>query len=145
MLKLKSLICEGRLNSIKQVDDGVKRLLAAAAQKAYDDWQQNEEGYDEELGGGGICDVIADDMMDILYHHKINNLQLQHSDQPHAYLIGKFKEGIFTIDIPYYVYESGGGWSWKKKPNVKFDESHVEIYMLDPSYRKWKHYTSDYD
>jgi hypothetical protein len=145
MITLKSLLCEGRLNSISQITDEVKRALAAAAQKVYDEWQQNEEGYDEELGGGGICHIIADEMADILWQSKIYNLQTQCTDQPHVYLIGKFKEGIFTVDIPYYVYESGGGFSWKKKPDVKFDESHVEIYQLDHSYRNWKKYTGDYD
>jgi hypothetical protein len=145
MISLKSLLCEGRLNSISQITDEVKRALAAAAQKVYDEWQQNEEGYDEELGGGGICHIIADEMSDVLFDNKIYNLQTQCTDQPHVYLIGKFKEGIFTIDIPYYVYESGGGWTWKKKPDVKFDESHVEIYQLDSNYRSWKKYVSDYD
>lgn len=144
MIKLKTLITEGRLNSITQVNDELKQALAAIAQKVYDEWQQNEEGYDEELGTGGICHIIADEMADILFKHKIYNLQTQCTDQPHVYLIGKFREGIFTIDIPYYVYESGGGWTWKKKPNVKFDGSHVEIYQLDSSYRNWKKYTGDY-
>ena len=143
MIKLK-LLCEGRLNSISQIDDNIKRELAATAQQVYDEWQQNEEGYDEELGGGGICHIIADGMIDVLCDHKIYNLQTQCTDQPHVYLIGKFKEGIFTIDIPYYVYESGGGWSWKKKPDVKFDVRHVVVWRLDPSYRKWKKYT-EYD
>ena len=138
------LLSEGRLNSITQVTDEVKRKLAAIAQKVYDDWQQDEEGVDDELGTGGICHIIADEMLDILYDHKIYNLTTQCTDQPHVYLVGKFKEGIFTIDIPYYVYESGAAFTWKKKPDVKFDESHVEIYQLDSSYRNWKKYVGDY-
>lgn len=144
MIKLKDLIFEGKLSSISQINDTIKTEICVYAQQAYNEWNQNEEGYDEELGTGGICQIVADEMLDVLHSHGIYNVQTQCSDDPHVYLIGKFKEGIFTIDIPYHVYESGGGWSWKKKPDVKFDVHHVIVWRLDPSYRKWKKYT-DYD
>lgn len=47
----------------------VKELLrpemAAAAQQAYNEWEQDEEGQDEELGSGGICQDIAEKMAGI--------------------------------------------------------------------------------
>ena len=38
---------------------------------------------------------------------------------------------IFSIDIPYYVYEEGGGFTWKKINNVKFDERDVVIDVIE--------------
>ena len=64
MIKLKSLLPESvlselvRLNSIKEVES-IRLELATAAQKIYDEWFQDEEGYDHEVGHGGICHLIA--------------------------------------------------------------------------------------
>lgn len=33
----------------------------------------------------------------------------------------------FIIDIPYYEYEVGSGYNWKKIPDVKFDASSIII------------------
>ena len=143
MIKLKSLINEEQLVSISQIDDNVKRELALAAQSVYDDWQQDEEGNDGELGAGGICDGIADSLIEVLSNHGVHDVQTQYNE-PHTYVIGRFAEGIFTIDIPYSIYESGYLYTWKKKPNVKFDPSHIEIYQLDRDSGKWEEY-SGYD
>jgi hypothetical protein len=145
MIKLKSLLREEveALASISQIDDAVKHQLASAAQSVYDEWNQDEDGNDDELGMGGICDGIADALIDVLKSHGIYDVQTQYNE-PHTYVIGRFKEGIFTIDIPYSVYESGYLYTWKKKPAVKFEPSHIEIYQLDPDSGKWEQYT-DYE
>ena len=143
MIKLKSLILE-RLKSVKIVNDAVLKTIVDAAQKQYDEWKQNEEGYDEELGSGGICHLIADDIADILSNHGIECSSVCDSSVQHVYLVCKFREGVYTIDIPYYIYETGGGFTWKKKKDVKFDSSHVEIYGLDSNPKNFKQYTDDY-
>lgn len=144
MIKLKSLLREEaeELASISQITDEVKVQLATAAQSVYDEWSQDEEGNDPELGGGGICDGIADALVDVLGSHGIHDVQTQYSE-PHTYVIGRFKEGIFTIDIPYSLYESGYLYTWKKKPDVKFEPSHIEIYQLDRDSGKWNEYTGE--
>ena len=144
MITLKSLLCEGRLNSISQITDEVKREMAAAAQLVYDEWEQDEKGEDAHYGVGGICDDIAQLMASVLSKHGIYDVQTQYNE-PHTYVIGKFREGIFTIDIPYSVYERGNLYTWKKIKAVRFDPLHIEIYRLDPSSRNWKKYTGDYD
>jgi predicted nucleotidyltransferase len=138
-------VSKNQLNSISEITGDIKQQMADAAQRVYDEWKQDEEGVDIELGTGGICHIIADELIEILFKNNIYNLDIQCSDQPHVYLIGKFKEGIFVIDIPYYVYESGGGFSWKKKPGVKFNSNHVIIYKLDEDTRQWEKYVTDYD
>jgi hypothetical protein len=39
------------------------------------------------------------------------------------------------IDIPETIYETGGGFSWKKINDVFFEENDVEIQPLD--YEEW--------
>ena len=131
MIKLKSLISEVKLKSIESINNSVLKKIASVAQKQYDQWEQNEEGYDEELGTGGICHLIADDVADILTDNGIEAASVCSNYEQHVYLICKFKEGVFRIDIPYSVYETGGGYNWKKLPDVKFDSSHIEIDGID--------------
>ena len=130
MINLKTLLIEG-IKSVKSVNDLVLKKLAQAAQYQYDSWRQNEEGYDGELGYGGICHLIADDLAGILTNHGIECSTVCSNWEQHVYLICKFKEGIFSIDIPYHIYETGGGFSWKKRPNVKFDSSNVVLSKID--------------
>lgn len=146
MIKLKSLIREhtDQLASISQITNAVKIQMASAAQSVYDSWEQDDNGNDEELGEGGICDGIADALMEVLGSHGIHDVQTQYSE-PHTYIIGRFVEGIFTIDIPYSVYESGYLYTWKKKPNVKFEPGNIEIYQLDKNSGAWEEYTGEYE
>jgi hypothetical protein len=141
MIHLRSLLREGRIPSISEINDDVKRKMAAAAQVVYDEWKQDEEGEDLQYGCGGICDNIAQAIADQLPGY--GKMQTQYSE-PHTYVIAQFKEGIFTIDIPYDVYETGDLYTWKKKSDVKFDPLHIVIYKLDPNSRNWKKYT-EYD
>jgi hypothetical protein len=124
------------LNSVKDITDIVKDDMVKVAQKQYDDWKQDQNGQDVEVGGGGICHLIADDLISVLYRHKIDNVQSVCSNyEQHVYIVGQFKEGIYEIDIPYNVYETGGGYSWKKIPDVEFNRNDIVINRLssDPS------------
>ena len=128
------------LKSVKVLNDVVLIRIAEVAQKQYNAWEQNEEGYDEELGTGGICHLIADDLAGILIENGIECSTVS-TDDPHVYLVCKFKEGVYMVDIPYYVYESGGGWTWKKKKNVIFDKGHVVVEKLDSDPEEYAKYT----
>lgn len=144
MIKLKSLLEVVKLNSIKEVE-ALKKELADAAQREYDDWVQDEDGNHEELGTGGICHIIAEKLTDVLYNHGIQRVQtVSSTSEQHVYVVGQFREGIYLIDVPYRYYETGGGYNWKKIPDVKFDESYIQIERLDINPRKLKQYTDDY-
>jgi hypothetical protein len=142
MIKLKQLITEA-LASISVIDNHVKIQLATAAQAVYDEWIQDEAGEDSNYGVGGICDDIAQAMAGVLSDYGVENVQTQYNE-PHTYVIAQFQEGIFTIDIPFSVYEKGNLYIWKKIQGVKFDPSHIDIYKLDPDHSKWEEYTGDY-
>jgi hypothetical protein len=144
MIKIKHLITEVvRLKSVKILDGYLLSKIVAVAQAEYDNWNQNEEGYDEELGAGGICHLIAEEIAGVLSEQGINCSTVCSSYEQHVYLVAQFREGVYMIDIPYHVYESGGGYTWKKKKDVKFDASHVVVSGLDSNPRKFSMYIDD--
>jgi hypothetical protein len=108
----------------------VQRLLpqiAKLAQEEYDAWEQNEEGMDEELGGGGICDRIAEHIQGELSQAGIESASGGQAGDDHAYVIMNLADGVYAIDIPPGVYESGGGYSWQKRAGVQISPEHVQI------------------
>lgn len=110
----------------------LKPELAKAAQKVYDDWEQNEEGYCDWLGYGGICQDIAEEMCDVLnkYHIECTTVSQEQGEQ-HVYVVAKTQDGVYSVDISPYLYEKGGGYCWKKIPNVEFDQRYINISKLD--------------
>jgi hypothetical protein len=122
----------------------VKSLLlkmAAAAQETYDDWDQDEDGMNDELGAGGICQDVADAIGDVLNSAGIDVKVLDGNGigEQHVWLAVKLKEGVFEVDIPPGVYETGGGYSWKKIPGVKFKPSDIVIeksHMTDEEFEE---------
>lgn len=120
------------LKTVNELKSIYPRLISAA-QKIYDEW--DEELYDE-YAGGGICHIIADEFAGILnsFGYEATTVS-QQIGEVHVYCIFKAQEGVFTLDISPYSYESGGGYSWTKNPDVIFDESYLELYKItnDPS------------
>ncbi len=115
--------------------------MATAAQESYDSWTQDDDGMDEELGGGGICDQIADAIANIVAHKlgdmvEINDYGFDGDD--HASKVvsvisldsGQPTGERYLVDIPYSFYETGSGYSWKKIPNVVFSSSMVQIIKI---------------
>ncbi len=108
-------------------------LLAAAGQQEYDVWEQDEEGYDEELGSGGICHLIADRMVGILSDEGFEAVST-HSEgigENHVWVTAQTAQGVVTVDIPPGVYEIGGGYTWKKRPDIVFVPSDIVVDVID--------------
>lgn len=109
--------------------EALRPLLATTAQEEYDDWDQSG---DDPLGGGGICDRVADRMGEVIVNH-LTWLRISEGGQDgddHAWVVvndGKQKLGI---DIPANVYEWGAGYAWHKKPNITILPEHVLIFDL---------------
>ena len=131
----------GDLISIKEIEKLIPKFVQKA-QEVYDSWQQNDEGYDEELGVGGICHIIAENFVDILNENFNLPATTVHQEigENHVYVIFAAEEGVFSLDIHPYVYESGGGYNWRKIPNVKFDSNHVEIHKIEGNPNAWANY-----
>lgn len=118
--------------------------IANVAQKIYDEWQQDEEGNDEEYGGGGICHDIADAIVEVLSNHNIEAHSVSQTiGEVHVYTVAKFQEGVYSIDIPPSIYESGYAYTWKKKPNIKFDSSHIAVDLIDKNPNSFEEYLGE--
>jgi len=106
----------------------LKSELAKAAQVPYNAWDQDEEGCDVMLGSGGICQDIAEAMCNVLTRHDIECTSVsQEIGEQHVYAVAKTDDGVWIVDISPYSYETGGGYCWKKIPDVQFDESYIII------------------
>lgn len=119
----------------------LKSDIAIAAQKVYDDWEQNEEGYCDELGYGGICQDIADAICNVLINNNIECTPVpEEIGEQHVYTVAKLDDGIYVVDISPYTYETGGGYCWKKIPDVIFDENDIIINKLSADPEDFQNY-----
>lgn len=106
--------------------------LAMTAQHVVDQWQPGEDGWDERLGTGGICDEVARAMSEVL--SSLEGVEIQEGGQEgddHLYLVAYDADEAFAVDIQPGVYETGGGYSWKKIKNAKIGPGDVVIAELD--------------
>jgi hypothetical protein len=111
-----------------------------AAQKIYDDWDEHPDVY----FGGGICHLIADAFVEIVYKHyphytasTFTRDDIQHvetivfnidSDSLNDDVDVETDIETVMIDLSPYIYENGGGFSWTKIPDVEFDNNDITFY-----------------
>jgi hypothetical protein len=120
----------------------MKTALAAAAQKVYDAWEQDAEGHDDEYGGGGICHDIAEDMAEVLNHAGVEAVTVSQSvGEVHVFVVAKFREGVYSIDIPPSLYERGHAYTWKKVAGVRFGAEDISVDLLDRNPERFEDYT----
>jgi hypothetical protein len=123
----------------------LKSRLALSAQKVYDEWAQDENGYCDMLGEGGICQDIADAMADVLINNGIEcGTVSQESGEQHVYVVARTEDGVYNVDIPPYLYETGGGYCWKKIPDVEFDERYLVINRLSSDPDEYYDYIGEF-
>jgi hypothetical protein len=123
----------------------LKSRLALSAQKVYDEWAQDENGYCDMLGEGGICQDIADAMADVLINNGIEcGTVFQESGEQHVYVVARTEDGVYNVDIPPYLYETGGGYCWKKIPDVEFDERYLVINRLSSDPDEYYDYIGEF-
>jgi hypothetical protein len=103
--------------------------IAQAAQKIYDEWDQGSEGTDLELGEGGICDEIAREINGIVAQNipDVETDDYGWEGDDHAAVVASLGPEKYVVDIPSSIYETGGGYAWKKVPDVKFSADDVVI------------------
>ena len=104
------------------------------AQQVYDEWDQSdEENGDPEIGFGGICDLIAEQICHVLAQEGIECVSWNSGGmgENHTSVIANLADGVFEVDIPPHVYEDGSGYTWYKKPNVVFDPNDVAVSRLE--------------
>lgn len=121
-----------------------KPAIIRGVQKKYNEWQQDETGYDEEVGYGGICHLLADLITEVLYEAGIPATTVSSSHEVHVYTVAQAQDGVFEVDIPYCTYETGGGYTWTKIPDVEFVLDDVIINRLSPDPGDFGQYTEEF-
>lgn len=106
--------------------------LVLAAQSVYDQWDQID-GFDEELGSGGVCQDIASAMAGCLSDAGFEDVLVVSAavGENHVFVMALLDDGVYQVDISPYHYESGGGFVWRKKPDVKFVPEMVSFLKVD--------------
>lgn len=129
--------------------DAVRALapgFAAAAQRIYDDWDQDADGMDAELGTGGICDLIADAIVAHVHESLEGDIRAASkplNDEQHVNVSIAVQEGVFEIDIPHRLYEYGSMFTWTKRPDVRFSSEDVTFSCLSRDPGEWWMFVDD--
>lgn len=110
--------------------------MVQAAQEILDEWITDEEGMDEEFGGGGACDAINMALAGIIAE-EMSNINIADGGQEgddHAYTVVYDSTEAYAVDIPATVYETGGGYSWKKREGIQLELNDISITPIE---REW--------
>ena len=112
--------------------------IAEAARSVYDAWDQGADGFDEELGAGGICQDVAAATVEVLARKGVEHACQVHAavGENHVFVVALLDDGVYSVDIPPWVYETGGGYVWKKRQDAQFLPESVGVEriggFLDP-------------
>jgi hypothetical protein len=108
--------------------DDLERLrpeLAAAAQTVVDDWVLDE---DDDYGGGGVCDDVAQALSGVISSLPgVEVVDGGHDGDDHAWVVVYDDTEAFAVDVPPGVYETGGGYAWKKIEGAKVSPDDIVI------------------
>ncbi len=112
--------------------EAMSAALISAAQSVYDSWIQ-VDGIDEEFGAGGICHLIAERLSECLSAAGVEDVvSIQAAvGENHVYLLALLEDGVYSIDIPPGIYETGGGYIWTKREGVVFEPNHLDYHRID--------------
>lgn len=118
--------------------------LCQAAQATYDAWDASDEEFgDADVGFGGICQDIADAISGVLGEAGIECATVDSGgmgDQ-HVWCRVLLNNGIYDVDIAPRVYETGGGYEWKKIQGVVFEPKDVDVYLVEKDVELWDQFT----
>lgn len=115
-----------RLKTLQELTQHIPQLVNLA-QEEYDGWSQDENGYDELVGNGGICHLIAEQIANHLSNKDFPITTHSLDTEVHVICLIALQDGVYKIDVPHRLYERGGGYNWTKINNVVFDESSIFI------------------
>lgn len=109
----------------------LRQEFADAAREVHYAWEQDEDGMCEWRGSGGICDDVADAIGEVLSRHNIDSTYGGQEGDPHAWRVAYDDTEAFGVDIAPEVYETGGGYSWKKRHDAEFPPEVVEVFPIN--------------
>ena len=119
--------------SLLQKLNDLRSDLAQAVQLVVDEWELNEDGFSDDLGSGGVCDLVSEAMSGVIYD-KIDSVEILdggHDGDDHAWIIVVSSTEAVGVNIPPGVYETGGGYSWKKIENITVEPSDISLWEIN--------------
>ena len=130
------------LRSIEEVKQLLPKL-SFVAQKVYDNWDEQDR---DTYAGGGICHLIADDIVSFFWSLKpeIPASTVSSDHEQHVYSVIQVQEGVYMIDIHHSIYEIGGGFTWKKIPGVQFEPNDFTVYKISGDPSEFESITEEY-
>ena len=105
--------------------------IAKSAQSVVDEWVQDKDGMDNVYGAGGPCDEIARAIGSILAGKGYDIDDGGQEGDDHAFVIASRDSRSFIVDIPSQVYETGGGYVWRKREGISILPQYVIIEEID--------------
>lgn len=109
--------------------NGIREELAQAAQEVIDEWDQDEDIGDPELGFGGICDRVADALANVIAE-RIDNVEVDlgaPDGDDHQWVVVTDEDDEVVVDIHPSHYETGGGYNWRKIEDAEIRPEHIYI------------------
>mgnify|MGYP001607398369 FL=1 len=111
----------------------LRSRIVNVAQREYDNWDQDDEGFDPEFGQGGICTDIANEIGQVLVEDGIDITSGGQEGMDHAWVVAYDKHTAYDVDIPCRIYEDGSGYTWMKLWGIKFTVNDVVISKINRS------------
>jgi tRNA nucleotidyltransferase/poly(A) polymerase len=131
--KIRDMKLASNTTSLFEDLNKLRNQFVSAAQSIVDAWHQDEDGMDDELGSGGICDRIASALASVI-NSNISNVDITDGGQDgddHAFIIVYNDQEAFGVDISPGVYETGAGYNWRKIPGAKIDTADIDIWKIN--------------
>lgn len=122
--------------SLERKLQGCRADIARAAQAVLDAWDPDENGEDDRYGGGGPCDDIAQEIMGVIDARcpGVSMMEGGQEGDDHAFVVAYTETEACNVDIPPFVYERGGGYSWTKIEGARITAGDV---VVQPIPRNW--------
>lgn len=116
------------------------RELVLRAQSVYDAWDESDL---DTYAGGGICHFIADAFIEVLQAAGIEASTVCSAFEQHVFVVCRLADGVYSLDLPYSLYEVGSAYSWRKIPNVQFTTCDLQWERIDTDPNRFDLYLED--
>ena len=110
--------------------EALRGELSKAANEILDEWEQDVDGVDMIYGSGGCCDAVARAMSSVLSIYGYDTSDGGQDGDDHAFVVVNDGKRAFAVDINPRVYETGGGYIWKKLEGAHILPKNIEIFEV---------------
>lgn len=108
----------------------VKQAICAAVQKVYNEWQQDPNEGDPELGFGGICNDVANEIISTLTSMSNGTFEVKSygAEEDHTATLVWNNTECYYVDVHWTHYERNlGMYNYRKIEDVVINPNMVTI------------------